>query len=321
MMFIDTHCHLGGCLSPEFVWKAIGITGQSYLAENIQDVKNSMLFGQNEEHSFDRFLSKFSIINKIIWTPALLEMAIADALVQLNKNDYTLLSVSIEKYLNIGWHKRECVRFISDCFKKLAPGKVGLLLGLKYEYTKTMIKQHANLIDDADIYDVFAGIDFIGNERMIDSTHIDQVVSQWKDKIIRLHVGETSTSDFIQNIVQLPYVNRLAHAITADGQCRSYLRDNGIAIDMSLSSNFFTGTCTNFNNHPIIPFMQEGLEVTIGSDDPIQFDTDIENEYKIATKLDLDVDILKQNAMRLLPNQIESVKVRPSAEQARPNMI
>ena len=303
-MLIDTHCHLGGCLSPEFIWDAVQKTGQSYLAESLDDVRANVLFSFHEARSFDRFLNKFSILNKIEWTPDLIERAVEDAGRILLQNDFTLLSVSLEKYLNIGWHKRECAAFLGDCFKRIIGGKVKLLLGLKYEYTKTMIKQHASLIDDPSLYDTFAGIDFVGNERMVNFAAIDPVLENWKDKIVRLHVGETSSSSAISNMLGLPHLNRLAHATSADSDCRKQIRDNGIAVDMCLSSNYFTGLIDDLFDHPIKAFAAEGVHVTIGSDDPIQFNTDLSKEYRIAMKMDLDCEVLVRNSKSLLPNHI-----------------
>jgi adenosine deaminase len=303
-MLIDTHCHLGGCLSPEFIWNAVQKTGQSYLAESLDDVRANVLFSCQEERSFDKFLNKFSILNKIKWTPDLIELAVEDAGRLLLQNDFTLLSISLEKYLNIGWHKRECVAFLSNCFKRIIGSKVKLLLGLKYEYTKTMMKQHASLIDDPDLYDTFAGIDFVGNERMVNLAGINPVLENWKDRIIRLHVGETSPSDIVSNMLNLPYLNRLAHATSADGDCRERIRGQGVAVDMCLSSNYFTGLIDDFSNHPIKAFAAEGVHVTIGSDDPIQFNTDISKEYRIAIELGLDCEVLVRNSKSLLPNHI-----------------
>lgn len=302
-MLIDTHCHLGGCISPEFVWNALRQTAQTYLAESLTEVEQSMRFGAQEQRSFDRFLNKFKILNEIHWTPELIEMAIADSVNQIRHNDYTLLSMSIDKYMNIGWHKKECVRFIKQCFDKYAPGRVGLLLGLKYENTKTTIKQHAGLIDDQEMFDVFAGIDLVGNERMLDLSALNSVLQDWQEKIVRLHIGEIGDSKSIDTVIGDRHVNRLAHAVSANRECRALIRQSGIAVDMCLSSNYFTGICDDFLNHPIRKFLDEGVEVTIGSDDPIQFSTDLQKEYRIATKIDVNVETLIQNARRLLPNR------------------
>lgn len=302
-MLIDTHCHLGGCISPEFVWRAIQATGQGYLADTLDDVKTSMVFGDSEDRNFDRFLDKFKMLNLIKWTPDLIKEAINDAAVQLRENDYTLLSMSIEKYLCVGWHKTECVKFIKTCFDEVLPGKVGLLLGLKYEYTKTMLRQHASLIDDPEMYSVFAGLDFVGNERMIDLSGLAPVLSSWSDKIVRLHVGETTGDKLIDTVIHVEHVNRLAHAIGASRESRMYIKDNGIAVDMCLSSNFFTGTCPSFAEHPISRFIEDGVEVTLGSDDPIQFRTDLAKEYRIAAKSGIDTSVVIRNSRRLLPTR------------------
>ena len=301
-MLIDTHCHLGGCISPEFVWKAIRQTAQTYLAESLAEVEHSMRFEAQELRSFDRFLNKFKILNELHWTPELIELAIADSINQIRHNQYTLLSMSIDKYMCIGWHKKECVRFIRQCFDKYAPGRVGLLLGLKYENTKTTIKQHASLIDDQEMYDAFAGIDLVGNERMLDLSALNSVLQDWQDKIVRLHIGEVGDSKSIDAVIGDRHVNRLAHAVSANRECRALIRQSGIAVDMCLSSNYFTGICDDFLSHPITKFLDEGVEVTIGSDDPVQFNTDLQKEYRIAAKIDANVDTLIQNSKRLLPN-------------------
>ena len=71
-MFIDTHVHLGGCITSEFVWEVIQRDDLYYLGESLSDVISAMQFGPGEEPNFHKFLDKFKILDKIKWNEELI---------------------------------------------------------------------------------------------------------------------------------------------------------------------------------------------------------------------------------------------------------
>lgn len=303
-MLVDTHCHLSGCFSAEFVWAAIQSTGQYYLASSYEEVCRAISFQAEEPRDFDRFLNKFNIIDKLQWTPDLIDIAIRDAAKVLNQVDYTLLSLSLDKYLGIGWHKTECIKFLRSCFDKHTPGKVGMLLAIKYENPETTIRQHAAVIDDADIYEMFEGIDFVGNERLLTLTYLAPICSNWSKKIVRLHIGEVQSKHSVIEVITNVKVNRIAHGLLGDDRAIEFIVHEGLPVDMCLSSNYFTGRVDDFYCHPLHKFLESGACVTIGSDDPTQFNTTLQKEYRIASKSGADVALLRSNAIRSCQRQL-----------------
>jgi adenosine deaminase len=61
----------------------------------------------------------------------------------------------------------------------------------------------------------------------------------------------------------------------------SYLGEKQIPLEMCVVSNIKTRVCKSFKEHPVRNYFEEGLMVTINSDDPTMFDTSITNEYLV----------------------------------------
>src|SRR6516165_9067165 len=168
---IDTHRHMGGSISAEFVWSAIQRTGASYLAESLDEVRAAMTFAPAEPRGFHRFLDKFRILDEVQWTEELLDDSIKQVCADLlaDRIDYCWMRFSINKYLHyLKWHRHEVVRFIYESYQRHAPGRVGLVLSLKYESQRANQRQLAKLIEHPWVQDMTISIDLVGDEGYFD---------------------------------------------------------------------------------------------------------------------------------------------------------
>jgi adenosine deaminase/aminodeoxyfutalosine deaminase len=55
-------------------------------------------------------------------------------------------------------------------------------------------------------------------------------------------------------------------------------------VEICLSSNLRTGVCAGFDEHPVKSFFDEGLMVTLNTDDPAMFQTTLNREYQMAVE-------------------------------------
>jgi adenosine deaminase len=291
MKNIDTHLHLGGCISPSFVWETIKKNNLKHLAESYEDVVAQMTFMPNEPKTFHRFLDKFKILDELKWTEELIDASIIDISNQLEANhvDYAWIDFSINKYMDIGWHKHQAIRFIYDAFQRHRPGGVGLLLSIKYESTKASQKQYAKLIENEDVAKYLIGIDLVGDETYFDSEFYAPIFKDWNKarKITRAHVGESQSARNIQESIERLNVTNIAHGfkIVDHEDMIKLALDRNITFDLALTSNYVTGVCNTDCDHPILKMLEHGLKVTIGSDDPIQCNTTLNIEYILAESL------------------------------------
>ena len=95
------------------------------------------------------------------------------------------------------------------------------------------------------------------------------------------HAGEAAGPESIWEAIRLLDVERIGHGVTAlqDPDLVEYLKREQIALEMCPVSNLRTGVVTSIEEHPIREFYDKGLLVTVNSDDPSLFHTNMNNEY------------------------------------------
>ena len=65
-----------------------------------------------------------------------------------------------------------------------------------------------------------------------------------------------------------------------DPELVDYLRDHQIPLEVNPTSNICLGVFESFDKHPLPKLIDEGLYVTVNSDDPPMFNTTLTNEYQ-----------------------------------------
>ncbi|MEU8221047.1 adenosine deaminase [Kribbella sp. NPDC048915] len=105
------------------------------------------------------------------------------------------------------------------------------------------------------------------------------------------HAGETTGPQTIWDAVQVLKAERIGHGTSAvqDPALVEYLGEHRIPLEVSPTSNIATRAVASYDEHPLRAMADAGLVVTINSDDPPMFGTDLTNEYAVAARL-LDLD-------------------------------
>jgi aminodeoxyfutalosine deaminase len=105
------------------------------------------------------------------------------------------------------------------------------------------------------------------------------------------HAGETTGPQTIWDAVQVLKAERIGHGTSTmqDPALVEYLGEHRIPLEVSPTSNIATRAVESYDVHPLRAMVDAGLVVTINSDDPPMFGTDLTNEYAVAARL-LDLD-------------------------------
>lgn len=311
MKYADTHRHLGGSISPEFIWSVIkGQSQYKYLAESLEDVIDQMTyknFGSDSiKNYFHYFLNKFKILDEIEWTEDLIEDTIKHICDDFQKEGLygVLLDFSVNKYMKIGWHKHQAIKFIKECFNHYSKDvKVGLLLSIKYESPTTALKQHIKSIEHNDVIDSVVGLDMVGDEDYYNPNILIDHFQDWKDagKLVRTHVGEVGGVDNIISAIKDLEVTNIAHGINivTSQEAIELAKERNIQFDLGLIGNLYTNVVKTAQ-HPVADMVYNGLNVTIGTDDPHIFNTDLDKEYEYLSKSLLNGDTHSADRIRQL---------------------
>ena len=101
------------------------------------------------------------------------------------------------------------------------------------------------------------------------------------------HAGETTGPETIWDAVRVLKAERIGHGTSTmqDPALVDYLGEHRIPLEVSPTSNIATRAVASYDVHPLRAMVDAGLVVTINSDDPPMFGTDLTNEYAVAAGL------------------------------------
>jgi len=98
------------------------------------------------------------------------------------------------------------------------------------------------------------------------------------------HAGEAAGPQSVWGAVKVLGVERVGHGIRSieDLELVDHLRRHRIPLEVCLSSNHCTGFVNDLGRHPLPALLRAGVPITLSSDDPAMFATDLPGEYRIA---------------------------------------
>ena len=134
-------------------------------------------------------------------------------------------------------------------------------------------------------YPSIIGIGLGGDERRAGSAPFRTLYARARQAGLRLtnHAGETTGPEAIREALSIGS-ERIGHAVSAiqDPALVEELKALGTPLELNPTSNVRTGVCASFAEHPLRRYFDAGLMVTLNSDDPAFFGSDVAGEYLLA---------------------------------------
>ena len=129
------------------------------------------------------------------------------------------------------------------------------------------------------------------------------------------HAGETTGPQTIWDALTELRAERIGHGTSAvqDPELLGHLAEREIPLEVCPTSNVATRAVESIENHPLRTMIDAGVSVTINSDDPPMFSTDLNTEYAIAARL-LDLD--NTGIAELAKNAVKASFMDPKAKTA-----
>jgi len=131
------------------------------------------------------------------------------------------------------------------------------------------------------------GIGIGGDERRTGAEPFRELYTEARNAGLRLtaHAGETVGPESIWAALNIG-AERIGHGLTAieDPELIEILAERQVPIEICISSNLRTGCCVPVGLHPVRSYFDAGLMVTLNSDDPAMFESDLEAEYLLAQR-------------------------------------
>ncbi|MET8577494.1 adenosine deaminase [Streptomyces sp. NPDC005012] len=127
------------------------------------------------------------------------------------------------------------------------------------------------------------------------------------------HAGETTGPETVWDALRELGAERIGHGTSSarDPRLLEHLAEHRIALEVCPTSNIATRAVRTLDEHPIRDFVKAGVLVTVNSDDPPMFGTDLNNEYAVAARL-LDLD--ERGVAELAKNAVEASFLDPAGK-------
>ena len=96
------------------------------------------------------------------------------------------------------------------------------------------------------------------------------------------HAGESAGPESIWGALNLR-AERIGHGLTAsqDTDLVHELSERQIPVEICLTSNLKTGVCSDIAQHPVRNYFDQGIMITVNTDDPALFRTTLAREYQL----------------------------------------
>ena len=123
------------------------------------------------------------------------------------------------------------------------------------------------------------------------------------------HAGETTGPESIWSALNIG-AERIGHALSAqaDPELIEVLATRQIPLELNITSNLRTTCCGSLLEHPVKRYFEEGLMVTLNSDDPPFFGATLLDEYELAHR---DFEFSRDQLRELAANAFEASFLPP----------
>ncbi|MGD2207314.1 MAG: adenosine deaminase, partial [Anaerolineae bacterium] len=133
------------------------------------------------------------------------------------------------------------------------------------------------------------------------------------------HAGEVVGPESVWGAIRALKAERIGHGVRSveDPALLSYLREQRLPLEVCPTSNLCLGTYPSYEEHPIRRLWEQGVYVTVSSDDPPMFNTDLVREYQaLADHLDVSAAELERLGLNALRASFMADTEKASLERA-----
>ncbi len=281
----EVHLHLEGTIAPETLWAMAAANHVALPADSIHELRRLYAFT-----SFDAFIELWLLMCSCFRTPEDYERMVDGFLSDCARQNirYAELHFTPYNHEKFGIGGRRALDIVTRRFAaaqssggpivRLITDISGESAGVSGDYTVTLLEQEANPL----VVALGLGGPETGLPRAMFREFFDRArrAGYWTVA----HAGETGGAAHVQQAVMELGVRRVQHGVRAaeDPAVLRLLAERGVCCDIALTSNECLKVFPSVAAHPLRRFMDAGVPVTLSTDDPPFFGTDLGREWRRA---------------------------------------
>ncbi|MCI0402571.1 MAG: adenosine deaminase [Acidobacteria bacterium] len=313
----ELHLHLEGAATPEFIVDLARRRGQSLTLEEAQE--------QFRFSDFMGFLLSYKWACEQLRTPEDYAHLLRHTVAQLREQNVIYVELTLSAGVVL-WKKQDLdavfeallkaglgdserhspqVRWVFDAVRNFGPEHVA------------QVAEHALRWKDAGVVAFgVGGLEEQGPAALFRAT-FDKIRAAGLH--VAVHAGETDGPESIRAALDALGAERIGHGLAAfrDPELLARLKEQRIALEVCPTSNLLTGALRqhtgsdDLRRHPLFDYVRGGLRVTLNTDDPGFFATDLNREYALAHQLGL----TREEILRVAQTAFDAAFCDPALKQ------
>lgn len=313
-MKVELHCHLDGSLNIDFVQELLKEQGIVYEREELR----KKLEVVSECTSLTEYLEKFELPLRCLQTKGGLRRAAYELVRDVSKEDVRYIEVRFAPMLSTenGLSCREVIASVVEGLKAgereygvFASAIVCAMRHHSLEQNMQMLVEAREFIGNG-----VCALDLAGDESAFPTSLFRRLFVQAKDWGIpfTIHSGECGSVDNIREAIKLG-AKRLGHGIALEKslELRKLCKEKGIGIEMCPTSNLQTKAVSSLEKYPLEQFLNEGLLVSIHTDNRTVSGTTMEKEEKLVKEgLQISEEMLLQCTRNAIQTAFASNEIK-----------
>jgi adenosine deaminase/aminodeoxyfutalosine deaminase len=277
----ELHLHLEGAIDPPTLLELRKNHGKASTLAEIEQ-----LYRHND---FPGFLQAFKTVTEDLQTPADYELITYRLMEKLKSEGVLHAEVYVAVGVNL-WRNQEFDAIFEGLEKGRERGERDFGVSLLWIFDAVRqfgadaarkVFEHAIRYHDRNV----VGIGIGGDEQKGPPELFRDAYAFAADHGLRLtaHAGESASPESIWGALNLR-AERIGHGLTAqhDPELIGELATRQVPIEICITSNLRTGCCPSLNEHPVRKYFDQGLMITLNSDDPAMFGSTLTQEYQLA---------------------------------------
>ena len=277
---VELHVHLEGSIQPETLLKLAERNQIPLPATDVAGLRQWFKF-----RDFNHFVEIYVAASKCIRKPQDLELiaeefARSQAAQNILYTEAHFTAMTIHRYSGIPFDEQ--LDALTRGFRKVPESPVNLILDIVRGFPVSEGETIAQWCIDSLGKGVVA-IGLSGFESTDPVAIHKHSFKAAKDAglFCTAHAGETGGAAAIREALDEALADRIGHGVRCieDGPLVQELRDKQIHLEINPTSNVSLGLYPSLAEHPLPILMDEGLSVSINSDDPPYFNTTLTDEW------------------------------------------
>jgi adenosine deaminase len=289
---VELHRHLEGSLRVK--------TMMEIVRAHEMDVKNTgylrplVQVDQEDPYTFENFLAKFGTLRLFYKSPDIIKRITWEAVEDAARDHIRYLELRFTPVALSraeGFPITQVVDWVIDSVQE-ASAHFDILVRLLVS-----INRHESVAQAQKVIEIaldkkdrgIVGVDLAGNEADFSGEPFQEVfrIAQESGLRVTIHAGEWGGAENVKQAIEVLGAERIGHGIRVleDPSTVALARERGTLFEVCVTSNHHSGVVENITDHPIRQMIQQGLNVTINTDDPSISRINLSSEYQTVNQV------------------------------------